>query len=249
MVKADAPVDELPVSIDDALSTPLPPDVGAAVARAYGTEERPATFGDWLDGMAAAYAATDVDPEPEDMCAVEESRHMVERGGETTAYVCVLDPLAIPFIEGRSAHVRSDPPVGEGTIEFRIGPDDVTVDPAEAVVSFGVDAPPPDAPLSVEETYDRLCPYGHAFPESGLRALGRRRRGNRDDGHRRRDGGRRRRRHRPALACDPVSTARRSGPTRRFPPSAPVGGRSCHTPRGRRRPSQVRRSSRTGRRA
>lgn len=165
MVEADAPVDELPVSIDDALSTPLPPDVGAAVASAYGTEERPATFGDWLDGMAAAYAATDVDSEPEDMCAVEESRHVVERGGETTAYVCVLDPLAIPFIEGRSAHVRSDPPVGEGTIEFRIGPDDVTVDPAEAVVSFGVDAPPPDAPLSVEETYDRLCPYGHAFPE------------------------------------------------------------------------------------
>lgn len=189
-----APAADSPVPIEDAMATPIPDDVGAAMERAYALDAPPATIAEWLDGVLAAYRAAGETVTADDMCAVDDARHEIELDGGATVpgtdaaaaeYICVLDPLAVPFIDGTAGTVRSESPVSDATIEFRVGPSELSVDPATAIVSLGVDAPTDDAEgaaaddardaaptaaasephagLTVEDTYEMLCPYGHAF--------------------------------------------------------------------------------------
>lgn len=161
------------------MATPIPDDVGTAMRGAYDLDAPPTTIEEWLDGVRAAYRTAGDAVSPDDMCVVDDARHEVELDGgapvpgtdaAAAEYICVLDPLAVPFIAGTAGTVRSESPVSDATIEFRVGPDEVSVDPETAVVSLGIDAPesgaedaPADATLSVEDTYEMLCPYGHAF--------------------------------------------------------------------------------------
>lgn len=175
----DAPASDAPVSVADAMATSIPEDVGAAMERAYELDAPPETVEEWLDGVLDAHRAAGGTPGPADMCTVDDARHEIELngdrsvpgadGGDSTTYVCVLDPLAVPFIAGHPGTVRSESPVSDKEIRFRVGPGEVSVEPESTVVSLGVEIPredvesDPDASLSVEDTYEMLCPYGHAF--------------------------------------------------------------------------------------
>lgn len=158
------------------MATPIPEDVGTAMERAYDLDAPPATIAEWLDGVLTAYRAAGETVTADDMCAVDDARHEIELDGGATVpgtdaaaaeYICVLDPLAVPFIAGTAGTVRSESPVSDATIEFRVGPEELSVDPETAVVSLGVDADVDDtdsaSELTVEDTYELLCPYGHAF--------------------------------------------------------------------------------------
>jgi len=158
------------------MATPVPDDVGAAMERAYDLDTPPTTIAEWLDGVLAAYRAAGDTVTADDMCAVDDARHKIQLDGGATVpgtdaaaaeYICVLDPLAAPFIDGTAGTVRSESPVSDATIEFRVGPSEVSVDPETAVVSLGVGAEDDDtdsaSELTVEDTYELLCPYGHAF--------------------------------------------------------------------------------------
>lgn len=195
-----APAADPPVPVDAALSTPIPDGVGAAMERVYDLDAPPATTGEWIDGVQATDRAAGDTVTADDMCAVDDARHEVDldagvtvpgTDAVTASYICVLDPLAVPFLAGTAGTILSESPVSDATIEFRVGPDEVSVDPATAVVSLGVVAPESgagtddadstaadaedaaatdaaddsesDAGLTVEDTYEMLCPYGHAF--------------------------------------------------------------------------------------
>ncbi|GAA0675786.1 organomercurial lyase [Natronoarchaeum mannanilyticum] len=171
-----APTADPPVPVEDAMATPIPDDVGAAMEGAYDLDAPPATIAEWLDGVLAAYRAAGETVTADDMCAVDDARHEVELDGGAAVpgtdaaaaeYICVLDPLAVPFIDGTAGTVRSESPVSDATIEFRVSPSEISVDPETAVVSLGIDAEDDDtgsaSELTFEDTYELLCPYGHAF--------------------------------------------------------------------------------------
>lgn len=143
----------------------LPPHVGAQLASLYGRAERFATADEWA--VAVRESTTAVQgrtPTVEDLCYLDDGLHTVERGGESDSFVCVLDPLVVPFIESRPATIRSVTPEDEATVTFDVGTDGVSVEPIGAVISLGAARTgATDDPLSPERIYQETCPYIHAF--------------------------------------------------------------------------------------
>lgn len=145
------------------LSRPLPDAVGRELGHIYGTG-RVETYGNWIETMTAVM---DRELTVDDMCHVDDARHEVTVSGETDEYICVVDPLAVPFIQDEPAVVRSDVPGSDETVTAWIeGDGTLTVDPETAVVSFGAaSAAGVDVEDPVERGYVALCAYGHAFPD------------------------------------------------------------------------------------
>lgn len=145
------------------LSRPLPNAVGRELGDVYGTDQVN-TYGDWIETMMAVI---DGEPTVDDMCCVADARHEVTVDGDTDEYICVIDPLAVPFILNEPAVVQSDVPGSGETVTARVEADGtLTVDPKTAVVSFGAaSAAGADVEDPVERGYVALCAYGHAFPD------------------------------------------------------------------------------------
>lgn len=143
----------------------LPPHVGERMATLYGSEDRFETAADWLAatervvGDGPDGAATE-----SDLCRVADGAHTVAVDGERAAFVCVLDPLVVPFLRGRPATVRSESQVDGDPVVVEVEPDGASVRPEGAVVSLGVAHDlAEDDPLTPERVYGEVCPYVHAF--------------------------------------------------------------------------------------
>lgn len=148
----------------DLVDVSLPPHVGARLAAFYDREEPFETAAEWVDVMERHLREEvgEIDPDTV-MCTTPDGGHEVAVGEETRSYVCVLDPLAVPFLEGAPATVTSTAPAGDGTVTIRVGDGGVSVSPPGAVLSLGVGHDVADVEPTLEAAYEQLCAYTHAF--------------------------------------------------------------------------------------
>lgn len=105
----------------------------------------------------------------ETLCTTEMSRHQAMIDGETRYFHCVLDALVFPFLRDTddSVTIRSESPISDTVVEIQAEQDSLTVDPLDAVMSFGVatDIDVPDAKdVDLSLGYEWFCPYTNAFP-------------------------------------------------------------------------------------
>lgn len=143
----------------------IPPHIGDHLATLYGREDRVETWAEWIDAIRAASNETqDELPTEDDLCYLEDGNHTVEIDGETKSFVCVLDPLAVPFLRGMPGTIRSVTPEAGEAIIIDVDSGGVSVDTDDAVVSLGVsrDSTVAGTPTH-EEIYAESCPYIHAF--------------------------------------------------------------------------------------
>jgi hypothetical protein len=140
----------------------LPPAVGERLGRLLGAGDRLDTAADWVAATRAAADRAGRRPGIEDLCTTPDGRHSFEpaTGGGTRAFVCVLDPLLVPFLRDTPGTVRSEPPAG-GPVTVEITPRDATATPPDVVVSLGV--ADEVAAGDPGRLYEAVCPYVHAF--------------------------------------------------------------------------------------
>jgi len=157
----------------------LPPTVGERIGQLFGTDERPRTVADWMTVTRATLGDSyDRQPTVEDLCTSDDGAHtFVGESGDgagndsdgddaSQSYVCVLDPLAYPFLVDEPGTVHSETPVRENEVVFEVGRDGVTVTPGDAVVSVGVsDHVDAIETVTFETVYRQVCGYIHAFED------------------------------------------------------------------------------------
>jgi len=103
-------------------------------------------------------------PTEADLCYVDDGDHSVDIDGETASFVCVLDPLAVPFLRDEPGIIRSKTPEDGDSITIDVESDGVTADAEDAVVSLGVSRDAGgDGPPRQEDIYTETCPYIHVF--------------------------------------------------------------------------------------
>ncbi|MBX0321718.1 alkylmercury lyase family protein [Halomicroarcula sp. F13] len=146
----------------------LPPDVAANLGTLFGTDPLE-TAGEWVGEMRAVKQARDGRlPTAEDLCTTDDGRHAFVGSDHRQEYVCVLDPLVVPFLRDEPGTVRSTTPVWEETVEIGVAPDGVARSHADAVVSIGVsDHVDPEADPTLERIYRQVCGYVHVFADDG----------------------------------------------------------------------------------
>lgn len=144
----------------------LPDDVAAGLGRLYGADP-PATAADWVAMLREHKQAVDGDvPTVEDLCTTDDGAHAFRSDDRTASYICVLDPLAVPFLTDTAGTVRSTTPERGKTIEITVGPDGIDYTHPDAVVSIGVaDEVDCAACATIDETYEQVCPYIHVFED------------------------------------------------------------------------------------
>jgi len=145
----------------------IPPGVGERMARLYGVDERPETAADWMAVSRAELAETHGrQPTVADLCTSSDGAHTFVGDEESQSYVCVLDPLAYPFLTDETGTVRSETPVREAEVNFEIGHEQVAVTPETAVVSLGIsDHVDAVETVTFETVYRHVCGYIHAFED------------------------------------------------------------------------------------
>lgn len=143
----------------------IPPHVGEHLSTMYGRDGRIETFAEWVSAIREASERTQGElPTEDDLCHLDDGDHTVEISGETLSFVCVLDPLAVPFLRETPGTVRSETPEDGDAITIDVEADGVTVDADDAVVSLGVTRDPEvDGTPTHEDVYAETCPYIHAF--------------------------------------------------------------------------------------
>lgn len=144
----------------------IPTPLGERLERGLGLDDRPETFGDWVEAMLTIAERGDLDVDLDALCTTEESPHRATYGGESQHYQCVLDPIIVPFLaDGGRIDVETECPASGRPIEFTVTETSMTVDPATAVLSFGIDADvdAPDGIASPALVYGRICPSVNAF--------------------------------------------------------------------------------------
>ena len=147
----------------------LPAEIGRNLRSLFGTDDRPETFGEWTDAVAAAFG-DEWPPDVAQLCHDEAGLHRAEvetgTGTETYRFVCVLDAVMLPFLtETSTVVVHSEGPETGETVTSWVSREGIETDPEDAVLSFGVASVEPDAELTPRLTYESLCPYVHAFPD------------------------------------------------------------------------------------
>lgn len=107
----------------------------------------------------------------DDLChADEETSHRGVRDGETFHFQCFYDAVVLAALSDDDVAVHTESPAGTPIEAHATGEDDLTVDPPEAVFSFGVDErvePPADGEPTHGDVYGAVCPYVKAFPDRG----------------------------------------------------------------------------------
>ena len=147
----------------------LPPEVAEQLQAAFGLPESPTTLGEWVTITSEVADEIGLTVEMDALCTAERSRHRATIEGETRHFHCVLDALVVPFVleADEPIPIRSESPVSGTVVEIQAGRDTLTVEPQDAVMSFGaatdVDAPATDE-FDLSLAHERFCPYANAFP-------------------------------------------------------------------------------------
>ncbi|MFC4450725.1 organomercurial lyase [Halorussus aquaticus] len=140
------------------------PDVAENLRTLFGTDDRPETFGGWLDTLADTFG-DDWPPDVPELCHDEDGRHRAETDDETYRFVCVLDAILLPFLVDESVEVYSAGPETGETVTSAVSQAGIETDPEDAVLSFGVASVEPGTEVTARLTYETMCPYIHAFPD------------------------------------------------------------------------------------
>lgn len=146
----------------------IPTEMGEQLEVALGLGDRPRTFGDWVEELAAIAERDGVEVGLETLCTADDSPHRATFDGGTQHYQCVQDAFVVPFLAGDvgAVEIETESPVRGERIRFTVSADGIDVEPAGVVMSFGVaadaDSPASDVPSPVL-AYGRVCPYGNAF--------------------------------------------------------------------------------------
>lgn len=147
----------------------LPPTVAEQLQTAFGLPGPPRTLEEWVTGTFAVADETELTVSMDTLCTADRSRHRASIDGDTHYFHCVLDALVVPFLLDLDEPVliRSESPASRTTVEIHAGQDTLAVEPADAVMSFGVatglDAPSPEE-FDLSLAHERFCPYANAFP-------------------------------------------------------------------------------------
>lgn len=147
----------------------LPPEVAGQLQTAFGLPQPPTTLEEWVTITSAVADELGLTVSMDTLCTTEHSRHRATIDGDTHHFHCVLDALVVPFVieTDEPVSIRSESPVSETIVEIRAGRDAFTVEPVDAVMSFGVatglDAPDTDE-FDLSLAHERFCPYANAFP-------------------------------------------------------------------------------------
>jgi len=142
----------------------LPPHVGARLATLFGSEEPITSGSEWVREMRAAFTRQDGDPPTEDaLCHADDGAHSVTIDGERDAFVCVLDPLIVPFLRDEPGRVESTTPEDGRTVTIDIDENGATATPESAVVSLGISRHVEADTATPETVYRQVCGYIHIF--------------------------------------------------------------------------------------
>jgi len=103
-----------------------------------------------------------------DLCyASTETEHWGVVDGETHHFQCFYDALVLAEIVESSVEIRTKSPEGTVVRAGRTESGEMTTEPSDAVMSFGIDQATPrhssEGP-AVEQLYAVICPYVKAFP-------------------------------------------------------------------------------------
>jgi hypothetical protein len=144
----------------------LPEDIAAGFGQLYGSEP-PETGAAWVQLLRDRKREADGEPPSvEDLCTTDDGAHAFVGDDLTQSYICVLDPLAVPFLTDRPGTIRSTTPKRGTKVEIAVGGDGVDYSHPEAVVSLGVaDETDCESCVTIEETYEQVCPYIHVFAD------------------------------------------------------------------------------------
>ena len=148
--------------------TNIPVAVGERLQTALRLDERPRTLTEWGEAMGDIVSREDIDVGLNALCTTDQSPHRARFDGTTQHFVCVQDAFIVPYVvsDVETVDITTESPVSGERIQVTVTDNEVTTDPAEAVMSVGVAAdisePATDAD-SPEIAYGKICPYGHAF--------------------------------------------------------------------------------------
>ncbi|MBX0302546.1 organomercurial lyase [Haloarcula salinisoli] len=144
----------------------LPDDVAAGLGDLYGTTP-PDTAAAWVEMLRDRKHESDGEPPSvADLCTTDDGAHAFVGEDRSQSYICVLDPLVVPFLTDMPGTVRSTTPERGTTVEITLGPAGVEYSHPDAVVSLGVaDEVDCASCTSIEETYEHTCPYIHVFED------------------------------------------------------------------------------------
>lgn len=146
----------------------IPRPLGEGLRVALDLEQRPRTFGEYVDEMASLVERDGLEVDLDTLCTTDDSPHRATFRGETQHYHCTLDALIVPFLadDVDRVDIETASPVSGDPITYTVADAAIEVEPTEAVLSFGVgtdvEGPSPDA-RSPALAYRRVCPYGKAF--------------------------------------------------------------------------------------
>lgn len=159
----------MPANDDEAYRGPtIPAPMGEQLRRTLGLDDRPRTFGDWVESIAVVTDRDGIEPTLDALCTTDASPHRATFDGRTQHYRCVQDAFIVPFLadDVDRVDIETQSPVSGDPIAITVAESGVEVDPDGTVTSFGVDAavePPAGGPSSAALAYRHVCPYGHAF--------------------------------------------------------------------------------------
>ena len=144
----------------------LPDDIAARLGRLY-DGDAPQTAAEWVTLLRDRKQDLDGDPpSSDDLCTTDDGAHAFLGEAREQSYICVLDPLAVPFLTDSPGTVQSTTPERGATVEIDVRADGVDYSHPEAVVSVGIaDDPECASCTSIEETNEHVCPYIHVFED------------------------------------------------------------------------------------
>jgi len=144
----------------------LPDDVAAGLGTLYDADP-PATAAEWVAMLRDRKQDQDGDPPTvEDLCTTDDGAHAFVGDDRKESFICVLDPLAVPFLTDTAGTVRSTTPERGEAVEIAVAPDGIDYTHPDAVVSIGVaDEVDCEACAPIEETYEQVCPFIHVFED------------------------------------------------------------------------------------
>jgi len=144
----------------------LPDALAGRLGDLYGTEP-PTTGREWVEEMRAVKQELDGEPPTvDDLCTSTDGAHTFVGDARAQSYVCVLDPLVVPFLTGEPGTVRSTTPERGARVELTVDGEGLSVSHPDAVFSLGAaDAIDADAEPTMEAVYGQLCPYIHVFAD------------------------------------------------------------------------------------